>query len=84
MRLAHPSIPMRPKSTWHSLNDKVGTLLLGLGPLLGNVEGSSGKRLVAGPFASEAEARQVCGRMAKVGIACSSVPFIGDPLPLLN
>lgn len=71
-------------ATWRSMNDKVGTLMLGMGPLLANVEGSGGKRLVVGPIASEAEARQLCGHMAKVGIACASVPFIGTPLPLLN
>lgn len=71
-------------ATWRSMNDKVGALLLGMGPLLANVEGSAGKRLVVGPVASEAEARQLCGRMAKVGIACASVPFIGSPLALLN
>jgi hypothetical protein len=72
------------ETAWRSMSDKVGTLLLGMGPLLANVEGSAGKRLVAGPLASEAEARQLCGHMAKVGIACASVPFIGTPLPLLN
>jgi hypothetical protein len=39
---------------------------------------------VVGPIAVESEARQLCGRMAKVGIACASVPFIGEPLPLTN
>ena len=72
------------ETSWRSMNDKVGALLLGLGPLLANVEGTGGKRLVVGPLASEAEARQLCGRMAKVGIACASVPFIGTPLPLTN
>jgi hypothetical protein len=72
------------ETSWRSMNDKVGALLLGLGPLLASVEGTGGKRLVIGPLASEAEARQLCGRMAKVGIACASVPFIGTPLPLTN
>jgi hypothetical protein len=72
------------ETAWRSMNDKVGTLLLGLGPLLANVEGTSGKRLVVGPIASESDARQLCGHMAKVGIACASVPFIGTPLALLN
>jgi hypothetical protein len=72
------------EAAWQSMNERVGPLLLGLGPLLANVEGSAGKRLVVGPIAREAEARQLCGRMAKIGIACASVPFIGDPLPLLN
>lgn len=69
---------------WQSMSNRVGMLLLGMGPLLANVEGSAGKRLVVGPITSEAEARQLCGHIAKVGIACSSVPFIGTPLPLLN
>jgi hypothetical protein len=71
-------------TAWQSMNDRVGTLLLGLAPLLGHIEGSGGRRLVAGPLASEAGARELCGRMAQVGIACSSVPFTGDPIPLLN
>jgi hypothetical protein len=65
---------------WQSMNGNVGTLLLGLQPILGHVEGGSSRRLVAGPIASEADARQLCGRMAKVGIACATVPFSGDPL----
>jgi hypothetical protein len=72
------------EAAWQGMNGKVGTLLVGLGPLLGHVEGGSGRRLVAGPISSEADARDLCGRMAKIGIACQSVPFIGDPLPLLN
>ncbi len=72
------------ESAWASMNSKVGTLLVGLAPLLANVEGSAGKRLVVGPLTSEADARQLCGQMAKVGIACASVPFIGEPLPLMN
>lgn len=69
---------------WQTLNAKVGTLLVGLTPVLAHLEGSAGRRVVAGPIATEADARELCGRMAKVGIACASVPFIGDPLPLPN
>jgi hypothetical protein len=72
------------EDAWQSMNAKIGTLLVGLGPLLGHVEGGPGRRLVAGPIATEADARELCGHMAKIGIACASVPFIGDPLPLLN
>ena len=67
-------------AAWDNMNTRVGTLLIGLGPLLGPVEGGSAKRLVAGPLASEADARELCGRMAKVGIACASIPFVGEPL----
>jgi len=72
------------EDAWRSMNTKVGPLLVGLAPMLANVEGGSGKRLVLGPIALESDARQICGRMAKVGIACASVPFIGTPLPLTN
>ena len=72
------------EDAWQSMNTKVGTLLLGLAPLLGHVEGGSGMRLVVGPLNTEAGANELCGRMAKIGIACATVPFIGDPLPLTN
>lgn len=84
LALGPPIDPDEGEMTWRSMSDKVGALMLGLGPLLANVEGGGGKRLVVGPIPSEAEARQLCGRMAKIGIACASVPFIGEPLPLLN
>jgi hypothetical protein len=67
--------------TWRKMGAKVGTLLVGLGPILGPVEGGPGRRLVAGPISSEADARELCGRMAKAGVACASVPVIGDPFP---
>jgi len=72
------------ETAWRGLTDRVGALLLGLAPLVANVEGGPGKRLVAGPITTEAEARQICGRFAKIGIACATVPFIGTPLTLLN
>jgi hypothetical protein len=84
MALGPPIDVNEGEAAWRSLNDRVGTLLLGMGPLLANVEGTAGKRLVVGPIASEADARQLCGHIGKVGIACSSVPFIGTPLPLMN
>lgn len=71
-------------TSWHGLTGKAGTLLLGLGPVLAHVEGGSGRRLVAGPIASDADARELCGRMAKIGVACQTVPFIGDPVTLGN
>lgn len=72
------------EDAWQSMNTRVGTLLMGLAPILGRVEGGSARRLVAGPIGTEAGANELCGRMAKVGIACATVPFIGQPLPLTN
>ena len=82
--LGPPIDENQAQDAWQGVNAQVGTLLLGLAPILGKVEGGSGRRLVAGPLNTEAEARELCGRMAKVGIACASVPFIGDQLPLLD
>jgi hypothetical protein len=72
------------ESVWQAMNDRAGTLLAGKGALLASMEGIGGKRLVVGPITRENEANQLCGRFAKMGIACSVVPFIGVPLPLMN
>jgi hypothetical protein len=68
-------------ASWKSMTDRAGTLLIGLGPLLGTIEGAPGRRLVAGPIPTEAAARELCGSFAKMGIACSSVAFIGEAMP---
>ncbi len=72
------------EAQWQSLTARVGTLLIGLGPVLADLEGTTGKRLVAGPLVDRATATALCGRMSKVGISCAAVPFIGMPMPLLN
>jgi hypothetical protein len=79
--LGPPVDAAQAAGAWDSMTSNVGTLLIGLGPILGHVEGGAGRRLVAGPIASEADARELCGRMAMVGIACATVPFTGDPMP---
>lgn len=79
--LGSPFDPVDGPAQWHALSDKAGTLLLGLEPLLGTVDGSAQKRLVVGPLSSEASARQLCGGFAQLGIACLSVPFVGTSLP---
>jgi hypothetical protein len=71
-------------AAWGGMTGKVGTLLIGLGPILGHVEGGTGRRLVAGPISSEADAQELCGRMAKAGVACQTVPFIGDTMTSAN
>jgi hypothetical protein len=71
-------------AAWSGMTGKVGTLLIGLGPILGHVEGGTGRRLVAGPISSEADAQELCGRMAKAGVACQTVPFIGDTMTSAN
>lgn len=72
------------EAQWQSLSAKVGTLLLGLAPLLQDVEGETTKRIVAGPVTDKSQATQLCKRMDRVGIPCEPLPFTGAPLPLLN
>lgn len=79
--LGPPILTTEGPAAWKSFGDKAGTLLIGLSPLLAPLEGAPGERLIAGPLASEAAARELCGSFAKMGISCSSVAYIGDRLP---
>ena len=75
--LGPPVLEAEGGTAWRSMNDRAGTLLLGLTPLLSPIEGAPGRRLVAGPLLTEADAQALCGGFAKLGIACSTVPFMG-------
>jgi hypothetical protein len=59
---------------WDGLNGTVGTLLIGLAPLI------EGDRIVAGPIRYRSDAVALCTRMALVGIPCTPVTFTGEPL----
>lgn len=80
--LGPPILAMDGPASWKSMTDRAGTLLVGLSPILGSIEGAPGRRLVAGPIPTEAAARELCGGFAKLGIACASVAFIGDAMPV--
>lgn len=84
LALGFPIAPDDAEAQWQSLAAKVGTLLLGLAPLLQDVDGEDGKIIVAGPVTDRAQAEQLCIRMDRVGIPCEPKPFQGEPLPLLN
>lgn len=84
LALGFPIEPEDAEAQWQSLTARVGTLLLGLGPLLAPVDASAGRQIVAGPLAGRGEAEDLCGRMDRVGIPCEPVPFTGEALPPLN
>jgi len=84
LALGFPVAAAEAEVQWQGLTAKVGTLLLGLAPLLAAVEGSQAQQIVAGPLVSRTEAEELCNRMDRVGIPCSPVPFAGASLPLLN
>jgi len=66
---------------WKDITNKVGPLLLGLGPLLSGNAGAEQQRLVAGPITDQAHAEELCQRMERVGISCLTVPYVGRALP---
>jgi len=82
--LGFPVSTDEAEAQWQALLAKVGTLLLGLWPVLADTEDGSGRLVVAGPLASRTQATELCSRMSQVGIPCALVPFVGEPLPLLN
>jgi hypothetical protein len=66
------------QAAWELLKSKVGGLLFGLRAL--TIVNSEGMRLVAGPLQSRSEADALCERIARSGISCTAVPFMGTPL----
>lgn len=81
--LGFPLAPETAEAQWQEMLANVGTLLIGLSPVLG--EGDGGLRqLVAGPVIDRASALELCGRLDAVGIPCEPVPYAGEPMPLLN
>ncbi|HHY50670.1 MAG TPA: SPOR domain-containing protein, partial [Alphaproteobacteria bacterium] len=79
-----PFAPEEAEAEWQDLVAKVGTLLIGLEPVLTAPEEGEGVVIVAGPIPTEAQAAALCGRLDHVGIPCAPAPFRGEPLPLLN
>jgi len=82
--LGFPVMADDAEALWQEMLAKVGTLLVGTWPVLGDVDGSDGQQLVAGPVGSASQAAELCGRMDRVGIPCEPTRFEGDPLPILN
>ncbi|MGV3651020.1 MAG: hypothetical protein ACO1OK_06310 [Devosia sp.] len=65
---------------WTDLEARVGALLIGLSPVVAQDETGKASRLVVGPLAGEAEAEMLCSHLEMVAVACTPVPYIGDPL----
>lgn len=72
------------EAEWQEMLNQVGTMLVGLSPVLANSESTGGKMLVAGPLVDKASAIELCARMSEAGIACEPTDYAGEPMPLLN
>lgn len=82
--LGFPVAPEAAEAQWQEMLAQVGTMLVGLSPVLADKEGSDGKVLVAGPLLDKASAIELCARMDKLGVPCEPTDYAGQPLPLLN
>ena len=67
--------------TWKDIISRVGTLLLGLEPILSEQQSNGSQRLIAGPVGNYAEAEQLCIRLLRVGISCLPTPYSGHAMP---
>ena len=67
---------------WNDLSNKVGTLLLGLSPLVAPAADGTGSRILVGPISELSEASALCARLERVSIACMPMPFVGTPIAL--
>jgi hypothetical protein len=76
-----PAVPSEDAAaTWDDLTVKLGSLLLGLEPLVSTPAGGDGVRLVVGPTETVEDASLLCDRLEPVGITCEAVPYRGESL----
>lgn len=66
--------------TWEKLTGKIGTLLIGLEPLLAWDEMSGARRIVVGPLERFSQAEQLCALVSRTGIGCLPVDYSGTPV----
>lgn len=72
------------EAQWQELLAQVGTMLVGLSPVLADQDGTDGKIIVAGPLLDRASAIDLCARLDRAGVPCQPTTFAGQPVPLLN
>jgi len=65
---------------WQNLSGKLGPLLFGLEPLVAEAATGEDKRIVVGPIAAIGEARALCERLERSAVACTPMPYLGQPL----
>ncbi|MDR4305320.1 SPOR domain-containing protein [Chelatococcus sambhunathii] len=71
------------KRRWTTLATRFPGALSRLTPLLRREAGKTPLfELVAGPFATRADAEAACGALAEQGLACDTTDYAGDPIGL--
>lgn len=82
--LGFPVQPDTAEAQWQELLAQVGTMLVGLSPVLADQDGTDGKIIVAGPMVDRASAIELCARLDRAGVPCEPTSYAGQPVPLLN
>lgn len=82
--LGFPVQPDTAEAQWQELLAQVGTMLVGLSPVLADQDGTDGKIIVAGPMVDRASAIELCARIDRAGVPCEPTTYAGQPVPLLN
>ena len=65
---------------WDLLVERHGDKLGTLSPRAAAIQGDENMRLLAGPFASAAEAKRMCQKLQDANVACRSSDYSGNPL----
>ncbi len=65
---------------WVDIRNKVGALLMGMDPILGDGH-DGGYRLVVGPVEAVSQAEDLCKRINSAGVPCLPAPYDGYALP---
>lgn len=82
--LAFPVDAADAEAQWQGFQATVGTLLIGLAPVLAPPDGTDKRQMIAGPLTTTSRAAELCGRLERVGIPCKPAPFVGEPVKLLD
>ena len=82
--LGFPVQPDTAEAQWQELLAQVGTMLVGLSPVLADKDGTDGKIIIAGPMVDRASAIELCARLDRAGVPCEPTTYAGQPVPLLN
>jgi len=69
--------PSEALTRWVDLQDSVGTMLVGLNPLLSEPDTKGRIRIVAGPVLDKSVAGELCRRLGQMNVSCETVPYKG-------
>lgn len=70
-------VPSQALTRWVDLQASVGTMLVGLTPLLSEPDATGRIRIVAGPVLDKSVAAELCKRLGQMNVSCEAVPYKG-------